>query len=35
MANPFSYDYGDYDFESAKKFSNEYLSKFNLAPSLK
>ena len=35
MKNPFTFDYGDYDFESAKTFSDEYFTKFKHTPTLK
>lgn len=35
LKNPFAFDYGDYDFDGAKRFSEEYLSKFTLSPTLK
>lgn len=35
MKNPFSYDFGDYNFSASQRFSSEYLSKYNLTPTLK
>ena len=35
MKNPFSYDFGDYNFAGSQRFNSEYLSRFNMTPHLK